>query len=208
MLFLLIIVVIIFIAIIYSLNRQYDFNKAYSNTSGNNINNNTNNKLDKNIYKYKFTTNQPYFKKEVRDILNSSGWNKKYNFIETDKNNYDIGIGLRSREYMKKTSGLVEYDINGNKIYLSRTYISTPREIEIDEDNWNYGVTISKLNIPEYRKYVINHEIGHAIGYDHRECNNNEKCPIMYQMTKGVPDNSIPSYDVTINDINYVRMLL
>ena len=207
MFFLLLIIVIIVIVIIYLLNNQYEFNKTYNNEVDNS-NNNKVNKIDKNIYKYKFTTNQPYFKKEVREILNSSGWNKKYNFIETDNNNYDIGIGLRSREYMKKTNGLVEYDINGNKIYLSRTYISTPREIEIDEDNWNYGVSISKLTIPEYRKYVINHEIGHAIGYDHRKCNNNEKCPIMYQMTKGIPYNSIPSYVVTINDINSVRTLL
>ena len=196
-------------------NNNKDNNKN-NNIDYNNKDNNKNNNIDYNnkdnnknsIYKYKFTTNQPYFKQEVRDILNTSGWTKSYNFIETDKNNYDIGIGLRSREYMKKNSGLVEYDINGNKIYLSRTYISTPREIEIDEDNWNYGVAISKLSIPEYRKYVINHEIGHAIGYDHRKCYNNEKCPIMYQMTKGIPNNSIPSYNVVYDDINYERPLL
>ena len=53
----------------------------------------------------------------------------------------------------------------------------------------------SKLNLngdDGYRRYVILHEVGHAIGYDHSECDEKNsikgKCPIMFPITKGAPD--------------------
>lgn len=180
--------------------------------------NNLNNLNNQNTYTYKFTTKQSDFKNDVRNIINNSGWNNKFNFKETIDNNYDIGIGLKSRDYMDKTNTFNEYDDDGNKIYFSRTWIKVPshlkqsikpnvKEIEIDENNWYNGVKRSNLTRDEYKKYIINHEVGHAIGYDHRPCKKREKCPIMYQMTKGLPKKSSPSYEVNNNDINYVRTL-
>jgi hypothetical protein len=223
MIFIILFIILIIILIINHYNNYTTIDNQKNYTIDNQKNKNNykykEGLSDKINYKYKFTTQQPLFKNEVRNIINNSGWNNKYSFIETDSNKYDIGIGLKSREYMEKTNSRKEYDINENRIYLSRTWIKYPsflkrsdnpdaREIEIDENNWNYGVKQSGLSIPNYKKYVINHEIGHAIGYDHKKCYSNQNCPIMYQMTKGVPNNSIPSYNVNEKDINDIRSLL
>ena len=222
---LLIILILLIINLIKKKKEKFE-NNANSLNSLNILNiktNKTNKQTEKTEqptnYTYKFTTNQSDFRNDVRNIINNSGWNKLFNFKETSDNNYDIGIGLKSRKYMDETNTFNDYDENGNKIYLSRTWIRVPphlkksiksnsREIEIDENNWYYGVKKSNLSINDYKKYVINHEVGHAIGYDHRKCKIGEKCPIMYQMTKGVPEKSIPSYDVIYEDINYERPLL
>jgi hypothetical protein len=163
---------------------------------------------DKEDYVYKFTTLQEDFHEEVRQILASSGWKNKYNFIEAlaSSDKYDIGIGLLPREVMEKGNTLIDYYPDGSRIYFSRTWMRRPRQIEIDDVNWYKGVKQSGLTIPEYKEYVINHEVGHALGYDHRVCDT-KKCPIMYQMTRGPPPNHLPSFQVEWSDIDFTRTL-
>lgn len=57
--------------------------------------------------------------------------------------------------------------------------------ILLNYTNWNTGGK-SNMDIDRYRRYVINHEVGHAIGRQHRKCPG-DKCiaPVMMQMTKG-----------------------
>jgi hypothetical protein len=170
-------------------------------------------------YKWKFSTDQPDFQSEVRAILARSGWVNtkdpsavayKLEEVPADAAAFDISIGLLSREEMERTagSGKKEYYPDGTRIYFSRTWLREPRVIEIDETNWREGVAQSNLSIADYKDYVINHEMGHALGYDHDKCTAGRVCPIMYQMTRGLPAGASPSHNVTAADIARQRLLL
>jgi hypothetical protein len=62
-------------------------------------------------------------------------------------------------------------------------------EIAINEQRWlrEFDDDKSELQLPAYRAYVIQHEVGHAIGkHKHETCPGpGEKTPIMLQQTKG-----------------------
>jgi predicted Zn-dependent protease len=135
---------------------------------------------------------------EVQSIISNSGWNKKYNLIRTyDKSRADIILNITPRHEMIKTHP--PEIVNGEPIYFSYTlYTSHPKIIHIDEDNWKFGVRRSGLSLEKYREYVINHEIGHALGYDHVLCRD-KKCSVMYQSTRGCPNEC--GYSVELKDL-------
>lgn len=71
---------------------------------------------------------------------------------------------------------------------LSVTDISkTPAEIWINTMNWNNVPKNFTGSRDSYRSYLIQHEMGHALGYDHTEPHDDiqQLCPVMYQQTKG-----------------------
>lgn len=57
---------------------------------------------------------------------------------------------------------------------------------------WEVGIAEYAEQMNEYRIYVINHEVGHALGYDHVECPAaGEPAPVMMQQTKGLDGCSV-----------------
>lgn len=127
-----------------------------------------------------------------------------------DEENPDITIRLSSSSEImdERTNKEVETDIYGNPTELSVTfYTERPVKVLINANNYINGVPISKLGKKEYRKYVINHEVGHALGYGHLPCDESTRiCPVMYQMTKGVPNGFEPSFSVTSRDYDAPRL--
>ena len=104
-----------------------------------------------------------------------------------------IIIELLPRDEMVKlaTSKPEYYPGTKNRIWFSWTFKRSKPLIQIDGNNWLYGVKESGLTLDQYRNYVIIHELMHAIGYDHQPCNSKTApdgiCPIMYQSTRGCP---------------------
>jgi len=156
-----------------------------------------------------------YFFKRVPEILalNVRWKNHDFKYVgsaqynESDstpsKDSYDILIVLLDRNTkhklleltgaslndQPKTDGFGK-PINFKAVEFSYTFYSTPRVVVIDETNWR--TSHEALGIPKdhYEQYVIFHEIGHAIGRDHKPIpdDSTKPYPIMYQATLGLPD--------------------
>jgi len=170
---------------------------------------NTSIKKSDKIFKYFINSNNYNFILETREILNNSSISQTHNIIEVlDEKNADIIIELKPRHELIKMYNDKEYYPNTKKqIWFSFTQYGTkPIRIYIDDTNWIHGVEESGLSHSEYKKYVIQHEFMHAIGYDHQECNENTAtngiCPIMYQATRGCPEGFKCGYNITKVDYN------
>ena len=82
----------------------------------------------------------------------------------------------------------------GSKLGGFSCYGSSENTIFINLDNW-MGKSKSELPLDRYRTYVINHEMGHRLGFGHPEkqkkqycsANHGAKGSVMIQMTRG-PD--------------------
>jgi hypothetical protein len=63
---------------------------------------------------------------------------------------------------------------NGNRVILNAK-------------RWILGAETYGTDLPNYRRYLVNHEFGHALGYQHTQCAGKGKAAgIMVQQTKGL----------------------
>jgi hypothetical protein len=116
------------------------------------------------------------------------GWNSKgYTFQLVDKDE-DVLIYLSSPKTIQKECGLPNNlscaELNGKHMYLNA-------------DRWIRGAKKSKLSLDDYRQYMVSHEIGHILGFEHKHCPCvGCKAPIMMQQTLGI-GKCIPNTKVT-----------
>lgn len=58
--------------------------------------------------------------------------------------------------------------------------------VYINEDRWVHGVPTWTLGLDAYRHYVVNHEVGHFLGFGHASCPGaGRPAPVMMQQSKG-----------------------
>lgn len=114
------------------------------------------------------------FKKQIHDILTDKrSW--KVKFIQDDIN-YDFQIILSPATKIGricKFKGLSCTDMLTNIIYINNY-------------RWTKGSKASKLSLKDYRIYLINHEVGHVLGFGHLEPIKGKKVPVMNQQTLGL----------------------
>jgi hypothetical protein len=58
-------------------------------------------------------------------------------------------------------------------------------EIWLNSNRWIHGAGPSKLPLERYRQYMVSHEMGHSLGYDHVQCTSGP-APVMMQQTLGI----------------------
>uniref|UniRef100_A0A6C0JNM8 DUF3152 domain-containing protein n=1 Tax=viral metagenome TaxID=1070528 RepID=A0A6C0JNM8_9ZZZZ len=107
-----------------------------------------------------------------------NGWAKHGYFFEPVDSEEQVLIRLCMASTVKKICGSSENlscaELGGRFMYLNA-------------DRWFHGASASKLSLQDYRQYMVSHEIGHILGYDHKKCPcKNCPAPIMMQQTKGI----------------------
>lgn len=117
-----------------------------------------------------------------------NGWSSKGYSFEPVSTNEDILIRLSSSETVKKQCGVPSNlscaELRGKHMYLN-------------SERWYRGAPASKLSLDDYRQYMVSHEIGHILGFEHETCPCvGCKVPIMVQQTLGI-GKCIPNTKVT-----------
>ena len=61
-----------------------------------------------------------------------------------------------------------------------------PRAV-LNARRWAFGADSYGKNVAGYRTYLVNHEVGHVLGFGHRGCpKKGARAPVMLQQTKGL----------------------
>src|SRR5699024_8939092 len=102
----------------------------------------------------------------------------------------DFRVSLTSPMTVREHCG---YDIE----LESSCYNSATGRVYLNLARWVRGARPFQGDIGSYRQYLVNHEVGHAVGYpDHEPCpEDGALAPIMMQQTFGVDNGDIFSLD-------------
>jgi hypothetical protein len=119
------------------------------------------------------------FREDVHKYLEDpDGWKSRgYRFYLADKNprfTIILSSPMTLRENGCKDDNLSCAILNGGKVWINAM-------------RWTEGSKESKQKLHGYRQYIISHEVGHALGYDHVGCpGDHELAPVMMQQTLGI----------------------
>ena len=135
------------------------------------------------------------FETEVAMYLaDPDGWGKYYEF-EPVKRNPQVIIHLSS------PTGIQQVGCGNPKLSCAEM---GGKHLRVNAMRWTRGAPESKLPLDEYRQYVISHEMGHILGYDHTTCpGQGYPAPVMMQQTLGIgacsPNNRLTEIDLRLN---------
>ena len=130
------------------------------------------------------------FYSKLKDVLlDKRGWSSKgYNFIfvspsifklnnTVNKNKLKVNVRLTTNDTIAK-----ECKFDKKKVLSCYNPNTNPADVLINFERWMHGSEKSGLKLSDYRIYVINHEIGHALGKMHvRKCTC-PTCPVPVMM--------------------------
>jgi hypothetical protein len=129
-------------------------------------------------------------------LANPKSWthNPQFAFTRIDGGEPDFRISLSSPMTVREGCG---YDIQLEASCYNPAYIDTQPRVFINEARWVRGAVPFQGDVGSYRQYLINHEVGHAIGYQrHEACGaNGELAPVMMQQTFSTNNNDAARFD-------------
>jgi hypothetical protein len=123
-----------------------------------------------------------FSKKEfARDIAiylsDPNGWESKGYEFEEVESNPEVVI------HMTSPAGLLKV---GCEADLSCAELGG-KHMRVNSMRWTTGAEPSKLDLANYRQYLVSHEMGHILGHDHTKCPGpGQPAPVMMQQTRGV----------------------
>ncbi|WP_158847900.1 DUF3152 domain-containing protein [Saccharothrix deserti] len=121
------------------------------------------------------------FAADVTTILaDPRGWigDGQHGFQRVDTGEPDLRIRL--------TSQLTTRDVCGFSIPLEGS-CATTEVVTVNVARWVRGAVSFQGALVEYKQYVVNHEVGHGLGYNHKPCQENGAlAPVMMQQSWGV----------------------
>ena len=125
-------------------------------------------------------------------LANPKSWTNdpRFAFRRVDTERPDFRISLSSQMTTRQVCGFdIPIDTSCNNQSLDR--------VVLDEARWVRGAVPFDGDIGSYRQYMINHEVGHVIGYQqHQPCETDGAlAPIMMQQTFGTANNDIARLD-------------
>lgn len=115
------------------------------------------------------------FAEEVSIYLaDPEGWAQFYEFVPARR-------GIHVRLCRPKT-----LKVEGCKDDALSCAILGGNQVWLNFDRWMRGAPKSRLSLESYRQYMVSHEMGHALGYDHAKCPGSGPVPVMVQQTLGI----------------------
>ncbi|MFT3661412.1 MAG: DUF3152 domain-containing protein [Gordonia sp. (in: high G+C Gram-positive bacteria)] len=125
-------------------------------------------------------------------LANPKSWigDGKVAFRRIEKGEPDLRVSLTSADTSR--------ELCGYQIRLEASCFYPPEgRVVLNEARWVRGAVAFQGDDLTYRQYLINHEVGHGIGYEsHRPCEQDGAlAPVMMQQTFGVANSEIMALD-------------
>jgi len=140
----------------------------------------------------------------TQTLSNPKSWthNPQFAFVRVDdssKTPPDFRVSLTSPMTVREGCGY-EIELEASCYNPSYTPLSggePEQRVFLNEARWVRGAVPFQGDIGSYRQYLINHEVGHAIGYQHHEpCDKNGAlAPIMMQQTFSTANDDAAKFD-------------
>lgn len=135
----------------------------------------------------------------TQTLANPKSWthNPQFGFRRVDAGKPDFRISLVTPMTTREACG---YEIPIETSCYNPSYgPSGESRVVINEARWVRGAVPFQGDIGSYRQYLVNHEVGHAIGYQrHEPCSDSGAlAPVMMEQTFGLDNNAAAMYDPT-----------